>query len=237
MSTYYKPTKHPHNGLFYKALHIDDHFGSHQYGIKFPDGLIVPEKSYEDMHTMQMVFEPETCDHDLRKTIEDWSKIDGLVVLDPDGFDRKDPYLYQRAFTREEWDKALATSTVEKKPLMVVETHPDGKETVITKHDDGRQDVKINVTRLDIKNPTPEDKIAEQAIIDKLQNTRVGVLLIERHTDHNIYFTCSLPNVRSNVEMAIQKYAEQHQDRHVDKKDFIIVESAVVTDKPKVTTL
>lgn len=111
----------------------------------------------------------------------------------------------------------------------------DGKVTDVTKHEDGRQDVKIEVQRLDIKNPTEEDKAAEGKIIDALSKQKVGVLVIHRYTTDAVYFTCSLPNVRSNVQMVVEKYREQYP--FVKDEDFIVVESAVVSEKPKVSNL
>jgi hypothetical protein len=41
MSTYSRMTKNPITGVFEKALWMDDHFGHHHYGVKFPDGSII----------------------------------------------------------------------------------------------------------------------------------------------------------------------------------------------------
>lgn len=40
MSTYTKMTKSPKTGKWEEALWLDDHFGPHQYGVKFPNDLI-----------------------------------------------------------------------------------------------------------------------------------------------------------------------------------------------------
>ena len=45
-------------------------------------------------------------------TIEDWATLDGLQVLDPDGFDRSDPLLWERKFTREEYMAGLPFCTI-----------------------------------------------------------------------------------------------------------------------------
>lgn len=45
------------------------------------------------------------------RTIKEWDEIFGIVVYDPDGFDRTDPYLYKRVFTEEEYLKGVQTST------------------------------------------------------------------------------------------------------------------------------
>lgn len=110
-------------------------------------------------------------------------------------------------------------------------------KSIETKHPDGRQDVTIQINRLDIKDRTPEDTEAEAKIIDAMSNTKVGVLVIYKYNNDNIYFTCALPNVRKNAEMVIEKYRKENMHLDVRVEDFIIVESAVVTNKPKVTTL
>lgn len=105
------------------------------------------------------------------------------------------------------------------------------------KYPDGRQDVTVTVNRLDIKDRTPEDTAAEEKIIEAMSKTKVGVLVIYKYNNDNIYFTCALPNVRKNAEMVVEKYRKENTHLDVRPEDFIIVESAVVTEKPKVTTL
>lgn len=38
MSTYYAYTKHPKTARWENACWIDDHYGRHRYGVRFPDG-------------------------------------------------------------------------------------------------------------------------------------------------------------------------------------------------------
>jgi len=46
MSTYSKQTKHPITGEWHEATWIDDFYGSHRYGVQFPDGeTFNPEKT------------------------------------------------------------------------------------------------------------------------------------------------------------------------------------------------
>ena len=47
-----------------------------------------------------------------RKTIDEWAVEYKLKVMDPDGFDRKDPHLNTRRFTREEWEEGLPLCTI-----------------------------------------------------------------------------------------------------------------------------
>lgn len=47
-----------------------------------------------------------------RRTIGEWNDIvPELNVIDPDGFDRSDPHLYERRFTRAEWETGAMRST------------------------------------------------------------------------------------------------------------------------------
>ncbi len=48
---------------------------------------------------------------DLR-TINEWEKEFNVKILDPDGFDRMDKKLYERLFTKEQFNKALFTCTI-----------------------------------------------------------------------------------------------------------------------------
>jgi hypothetical protein len=40
MSTFHKSTRNPDTGKWEIAIWLDDHFGSHHYGVEFPDGNI-----------------------------------------------------------------------------------------------------------------------------------------------------------------------------------------------------
>jgi len=46
------------------------------------------------------------------KTLKEWADIDGIEILDPDGFDRSDALLYEKQFTFEEYQKGLIGSTI-----------------------------------------------------------------------------------------------------------------------------
>lgn len=45
------------------------------------------------------------------KTIEQWSKIKNVTILDPDGFDRTDPNLFTNKYTEEEFFYGMIQST------------------------------------------------------------------------------------------------------------------------------
>ncbi|MDQ0191166.1 hypothetical protein JI721_04070 [Alicyclobacillus cycloheptanicus] len=49
---------------------------------------------------------------EVRKTIQAWEQEYGIVILDLDGFDTDDPQLYDRLFSRSEFETALASCTV-----------------------------------------------------------------------------------------------------------------------------
>ncbi len=50
--------------------------------------------------------------NDERKTLTEWSEEYGFTLLDPDGFDRSDPDLRTRRFTREEWERGWPSCTI-----------------------------------------------------------------------------------------------------------------------------
>jgi hypothetical protein len=47
MSSYTRRTKNPISGKFELAWWIDDFFGKHLYGVKFPDGTVFRESEHE----------------------------------------------------------------------------------------------------------------------------------------------------------------------------------------------
>lgn len=53
----------------------------------------------------------EQCNKKVR-TIEEWSKEFNVTILDPDGFDRTDRHLYDRHFTKDEFERGLCLSTI-----------------------------------------------------------------------------------------------------------------------------
>lgn len=61
---------------------------------------------------IQYAFKDEEWEEVARKTLNEWAEEDGIVILDPDGFDRKDPELMTRLFTYEEYRKGLYPCTI-----------------------------------------------------------------------------------------------------------------------------
>ena len=47
-----------------------------------------------------------------KKTIEEWSEEYEIEILDPDGFDRSDPDLMNKKFTKKEFKEGLILSTI-----------------------------------------------------------------------------------------------------------------------------
>lgn len=68
MSNYRAPARHPVTGNVELAEWIDDHFGRHQYGVRFADGSIyTPEKA----HTGWSCLRPTCCGGDLVVRIDE----------------------------------------------------------------------------------------------------------------------------------------------------------------------
>lgn len=53
-----------------------------------------------------------------KKTINEWCDRHNIIMLDPDGFDRTDPELFERKFTEQEFMAGLYRSTIRMKELM-----------------------------------------------------------------------------------------------------------------------
>jgi hypothetical protein len=48
------------------------------------------------------------------KSIVDWAKEDGLIILDPDGFDRSDPQVMSKLRSREEYEKGIMLCMIDR---------------------------------------------------------------------------------------------------------------------------
>lgn len=124
-------------------------------------------------------------------------------------------------------------------PMHEVDRSEDGKETVTTKHEDGRQDVQVKVTRLNIENRTPEDDIAEEKIIDAMSKKIVRVVVIHKPTNDFASFNSPLPFVRQRAEEVVKAHAEKRVRLEgafeETIKDYCIVEFDA--DQIRVTSL
>jgi hypothetical protein len=91
-------------------------------------------------------------------------------------------------------------------PEVTVEDAGDGKLTVTTSHEDGRQDVEIQVQRLDIENRTPEDTAAEAAILGAMSKKIVRVVVLHKPSNEFASFNSPLPEVRARAEGVVKKH-------------------------------
>lgn len=121
-------------------------------------------------------------------------------------------------------------SNTEPKQDVSRETQEDGKEVITTKHEDGRQDVEIKVNRLNIENRTPEDTIAEEAIIKAMSKKMVRVIVVHKPTNDSTHFECPLPLVRKRAEEVVQAYNKMLAEKlgvagaEAPKSEFVVVE-------------
>lgn len=87
-----------------------------------------------------------------------------------------------------------------------VEHHDNGKKTTIERHEDGRQDVKIDVSRLDLKDPTPDDIKSAELIEGAMSKKIVTVVVIHKPTNESVTFSSPLPLVRKRAEEVVKVY-------------------------------
>lgn len=225
MSTYNKQTVHPETKAIENATWLDDAFGSHSYGVIFPsDGKMFKADEFdwrENPATMAKEGKPVQNPDIFPLTIKQTTKVS------------VDPYPHK-----------------EGEPQIIKEQSGDGHESVTTKHPDGSQDVQINVKRLDIKNRTPEDTVAEDAILSNLKKVQVGVLVLCKANGQSAYFVSPLTEVRGRAQQVVNSYLSsqprenimqiEQYCRHFNlpiEKSFAIIEVAVGERPPKVSTL
>lgn len=46
------------------------------------------------------------------KTIQEWASLDGIEIIDPDGFDRRDPLLWEKKISLEEFQRGKLLCTI-----------------------------------------------------------------------------------------------------------------------------
>jgi hypothetical protein len=46
------------------------------------------------------------------KTINEWADLDGIIIIDADGFDRSDPDLFEKKISYEEYSKGILFCTI-----------------------------------------------------------------------------------------------------------------------------
>lgn len=53
MSNYFGKAKHPETGEIQEVYFMDDYYGPHRYGVKFPDGKIFPDHDCQILPPVQ----------------------------------------------------------------------------------------------------------------------------------------------------------------------------------------
>jgi len=123
----------------------------------------------------------------------------------------------------------------------------NGKRFTEVKHADGRVDVKVEVSRLDIKPKDAEEartkKVIEEAILPRLEDSIVRVVVIHKPTNQFASKSVSLPQVRAYAEACVKAYNVDLQNRcniqgvEVPSEEFVIVEVHEGTMLTRVTNL
>jgi len=189
MSSYQRKTQHPLTLHFENAEWLDDYFGQHNYGVRFPsDGQVFRADEFE--------WEPRP------------EHAGALVPT----------FIFKEQMTIEQTHKGSRFDH----PMHEVEEHGNGKSSITTKHEDGRQDVTVKVNRLDLVNPTPEDEAAGQKVAERLAKVAVRCVLIHKPTNDFASFECKLPEVHKAASDVSKKYLEAHPD--AKPEDFVLVE-------------
>lgn len=174
MSSYQKQTVHPETKQIENAEWLDDYFGQHNYGVRFPsDGKVFRADEF------------------------DWSTNPQTLAFE--GVLRGGNTMPVTVDLTEKGDRFAH-------PMNIVEKGDDGKVTTTTKHEDGRQDVKIEVTRLDLKDPTEEDKASAKLIEEAMSKKIVTVVVIHKPTNESVTFSSPLPLVRKRAEEVVKVY-------------------------------
>lgn len=70
MSNYQQVTRHPETGEMLLADWLDDHFGSHRYGVRFPDGKIFRATEIDAIEVNGIAAETSSA----RTTVFHWDK-------------------------------------------------------------------------------------------------------------------------------------------------------------------
>ena len=50
-----------------------------------------------------------------KKTLNEWADLENIEILAPDGFDRSDAQLFERLFTKEEFNKGIIFCMIKEK--------------------------------------------------------------------------------------------------------------------------
>lgn len=66
-----------------------------------------------------------------KKTIQEWEQEYGIYIMDIDGFDSQDPKLYERLFTRQEFEQSAAQCTVIPRKRQTPDSTPSASTTAV----------------------------------------------------------------------------------------------------------
>lgn len=193
MSTFLRYTEHPETKQGEKAEWLDDYFGSHNYGVRFPsDGKVFRADEYE------------------------WNE------------------------PKETASDLLIGAHIDGKPTTIAETKA-GKRIDVTKHEGGRQDVKVHVNTLDVKEKDPATLKAkehiEKVVIPELANRKVIVTMLHKPSQDHFTFECTVALVRANAEVAVKKHSQSCGFTAINKDDYCLIEHNVKHKEVKVTSL
>lgn len=109
---------------------------------------------------------------------------------------------------------------------VTVAMYDKGKRTITTKHADGRQDVTVEVTRLDLKDRTPEDTAAEAKIIEALSKKVVQVAVLHKPSMQTAKFDSPLPEVRKRALAVIKVFNKPLvAEKQAPLSDFVVLQS------------
>lgn len=210
MSSYIRTTVHPITSKPEQAEWLDDFFGQHSYGVRFPsDGRVFKADEY------------------------DWHEVNDTKVMVGS--------LKTNHITVRSTEVGERIKFPKDEPEITVEDGLDGKKTITTKYPDGRQDVRIEVTRLDIENRTDEDTKAEAVIIGAMAKKIVRVVVLHKPTNEFTSFDSPFSEVRGRAAQVIEAFerkfpAKVLQNSELEVKDqFAIIEYDA--DQIRVSTL
>lgn len=148
-------------------------------------------------------------------------------------------------------DEAYEQMMKQKHPMTSVTEQDDGKVVTERTHEDGRKDVDIKVTRMNIENRTEEDDIAEKKIIETMSKKTVSVLIVCKvNGDHAFLTDVKMTDVRLASLQMVESYIKSRKFLTILKiytwslltlthpfNLFTIVEIEDANQYPKVTTL
>lgn len=125
MSTYIKKTKNPKTGEYEDAMWIDDYFGSHHYGVMFPDGAVFdPEnaKAWPKIETSDEKTELSWNDFDMEKEEKKALVSHGFVTHPAEDWKTCEDCVK----TQEAFDLATEDGTIDR--MLGTVKSPQGKE-------------------------------------------------------------------------------------------------------------